>query len=76
MRNKTKGNKTQAASYKAVVASVTKEMAQPRVAGSAQLTADERSKKKRGEPTSHHTGKAAKPHIEEYGTGTPTEETS
>ena len=40
MRNKTKGKKTRAASYKAVVASVTKEMAQPRVAESAQIEAD------------------------------------
>ena len=76
VRNKTKGKRTQAASYKAVVASVTKEMAQPRVAGSAQLTADERSKKKRGGRLSHHAGKAPKPHLEEYGTGTPTGETS
>ena len=59
MRNKskTKGKRTQAASYKAVVASVTKEMAQPRVAESAQLTAAERRKKKRGERTSRHAGK-------------------
>ena len=76
MRNKTKGKTTQAASYKAVMASVTKEMAQPRVAESAQLTADEQSKKRHGKPASHHAGKAPKPRIEEYGTGTPTEETS
>jgi hypothetical protein len=76
MRNKTKGKKTQAASYKAVVASVTKEMAQPRVAESAQLIADEQSKKRHGKPASHHAGRTAKPHIEEYGTGTPVEETS
>jgi hypothetical protein len=76
MRNKTKGKKTEAASYNAVVASVTKEMAQPRVAESAQLTADEQSKKGRGKPTSHPGGRSAKPHIEKYGTGTPMEETS
>ena len=76
MRKNTKGKKTRAASYKSVVASVTREMAQPRVAESAQLTAEERSKKKRGERTSHRAGKAPKPHIEEYGTGTPAEEPS
>lgn len=81
MRKNTKGKKTngkiaRTASYKAVVASVTKEMAQPRVAESAQLTPDEPSKKKRRERTSDHPGKAPKPHIEEYGTGTPTQETS
>jgi len=37
MLNKTKGKKTEAASFKAVVASVTKKMAQPRVAESAKL---------------------------------------
>jgi hypothetical protein len=76
MRNKTKGKKTEAASYKAVVASVRREMAQPRVVESAQLTADEQSKKRQEKPTSHHAGKMAKPHVEEYGTGTPVEEAS
>jgi hypothetical protein len=47
-----------------VVASVTKEMAQPRVAESAQLTADEQSKKRRGNSTSHHAERAAKHHID------------
>jgi hypothetical protein len=54
MRNKTKGRKTEASSYDAVVAGVTKEMAQPRVAGAAQLTVGEQSKKRCGKPTSHH----------------------
>jgi hypothetical protein len=76
MRKKTKVKKAEEASYKAIVASVTKEMAQPRVAESAQLAADEQSKKSYGKTPSHHAGKAAKPHIEEYGTGTPVEETS
>jgi hypothetical protein len=77
MPNKTKGKKAEAASYKAIMASVTKEMAQPRVAESAQLAADEQKKKRFGKPANHHAGRAAKAHIEQYGTGTPTvEETS
>jgi hypothetical protein len=47
-----------------------------RVAESAQLIANEQSKKRHGRSTSHHAGRTAKPHIEEYGTGTPVEETS
>jgi hypothetical protein len=58
MRNKTKGKKTE-------------EIAQPHIAESAQLTADEQSKKRRETPTSHHVGKTAKPRVERYGTGTP-----
>lgn len=76
MRNKTKGKKTEAASYQATMASVSKEMAQPRVAESALRAADEQSKKSRGKPTSHHAERAAKPHIEHYGTGTPAVEKS
>ena len=48
MRNKTKGKKAEAARYRAIMASVTKEMAQPRVAESAQVAAAEQSKQKRG----------------------------
>jgi len=69
MRKKTKRKKTKTASYKLVVASVTKEMAQPRVAESAQVAADKRSKKRRGNPA-----RPAKAHVEQYGTGTPTVE--
>jgi hypothetical protein len=76
MRNKTSGKKTRAASYRAVVASVRKEMAQPRVAESAQVAVEEQNKKRRGKLASQHAGRAAKPHVEEYGTGTPVEETS
>jgi hypothetical protein len=74
VRSKTKDKRTGTASYKAVVASLTKEMAQPRVAESARLTTYEQSKKRREKPTSHHARKTAKPHVEEYGTGTPVEE--
>jgi hypothetical protein len=68
MRTKTKRKKTKAASYNAVVASVAKEMAQPRVAESAQA-AEEQRKKRRGKPA-----RAAKAHVERYGTGTPAAE--
>lgn len=71
MRNKKKGKKAEAASNKAIMASVTKEMAQPRVAESAQVAADEQTKKRRGKPASRHAGRAAKTHIEQYGSGTP-----
>jgi hypothetical protein len=73
MRDKTNSKKTEAAAHKVVVASVTKEMAQPRVAQSASLTADQQTKKRRGKSTSHHTERAAKRRIEQYGTGTPVE---
>jgi hypothetical protein len=68
-KKKTKAKKTRAASYKAVVASVTKEMARPRVAESAQAATDAQSQKRRGK-----AARAAKAHIERYGTGTPTAE--
>ena len=76
MRNKTKSKKSEPASDSAVLASVTKEMAQPRVAESAQLITDEQNKRRRGKPASRHAGKVAKPHIEKYGTGTPVERTT
>ena len=76
MPRNTKDRKAKIKSNKALLASVIEEMAQPRVAESAQLIADEQSKKRHGKPTSHHAGRTAKPHIEEYGTGTPVEETS
>jgi hypothetical protein len=76
MRKKTKGKKTRPASYKAVVASITKEMAQPRFAESAQVAAEEQSKKRRGKLARQRAGRVAKPHVEEYGTGTPVEETA
>jgi len=71
MPKKTEGKKAEAASYQAIMASVTKEMAQPRVAESAQVTVDARNKKRPGKPANHRAGRAAKPHIEQYGTGTP-----
>lgn len=74
MRNKTKGKKAEAASYKAIMASVTKEMAQPRVAESAQVAADEQSKKRRGKPTGLHSGREAETHIDKCGSGAPTVE--
>lgn len=74
MRNKTKGKTPEAVPYKTIMASVTKEMAQPRVAESARVAADEQSKHKRGKPTSHHAGRAAKTHIDKYGSVTPTVE--
>ena len=71
MRHKNEGKKTRAASYKAIMASVTKEMAKPRVAGSALRTADQQSKKRHGKPTRDHVRGTAKTHVEQYGTGTP-----
>ena len=76
MPRNTKDRKAKIKSNKALLASVIEEMAQPRVAESAQLIADEQSKKRHGQPAGHHAGRTAKPHIEEYGTGTPIEETS
>jgi hypothetical protein len=74
MRKKKKGKKAETASSKAIMASVTKEMAQPRVAESAQVAADGRSKKRRGKPPSRRAGRTAKTRIEQYGSGTPTVE--
>ena len=71
MRSEKKDKKSREASYKAVVASVTEEMAQPRIAKSARADADEQSRESHGKPTTQHAGGAAKPHIEQYGTGTP-----
>jgi hypothetical protein len=76
MPSNTKDRKAKITSNKVLLASVIEEMAQPRVAESAQLIAHEQSKKKHGKPASHHAGRTAKPHLEEYGTGTPVEETS
>jgi hypothetical protein len=76
MPSNKKDRKAKITSNKVLLASVIEEMAQPRVAESAQLTADQQSKKTHGKPTSLHAGRTAKPHIEEYGTGTPVEETS
>ena len=71
MRSEKKEGKARESSYKAVVAGVKEEMAQPRIAKSARANADEQSKKSHGKPTSPHAGRIAKPHIEQYGTGTP-----
>jgi hypothetical protein len=71
MRSEKKEGKARESSYKAVVAGVTEEMRQPRVAKSARADADEQSKESHGKPTTQHAGRTAKPHIEQYGTGTP-----
>jgi Cu/Zn superoxide dismutase len=71
MHREKKDEEAGVASYKAVVAGVKEEMAQPRIAKSARANADEQSKKSHGKPTSPHAGRIAKPHIEQYGTGTP-----
>jgi hypothetical protein len=76
MRNKTNGKKTRAASYRAVVASVTKEMAQPRVAESAQVAAEEQRRKRLGKLARQRAGRAAKPRVEEYGAGIPLKKTA
>jgi hypothetical protein len=75
MRYKNKVKKVKAVSNKAIMASVVKEMAKPRVAESALQVPDERSEKRHGEPVRHHARGTAKTHIEQYGTGTPTVET-
>jgi hypothetical protein len=75
MRHKNKGKKAKAASNNAIIASVVKEMAKPRIAESASHVADEQSEKRRGAPTRHQARGTAKTHIERYGTGTPTVET-
>jgi hypothetical protein len=71
MRSERKDQKTIEASYETVVARVTEEMAQPRIAKSARADADEKSKESHGKPTTQRAGRTAKPHIERYGTGTP-----
>jgi hypothetical protein len=71
MRVKTKGKKAEEASNKEILASVTEEMTQPRIAKSARTDADQPSKESHGKRTSQHAGRTAKPHIEQYGTGTP-----
>jgi hypothetical protein len=76
MPSNKKDRKAKITSNKVLLASVIEEMAHPRVAESARLTADEQGKKRHGKPASHHAGRTAKPHIEEYGTDTPVEETS
>ena len=72
MRTAERNKKPGEASYKAVIASVTEEMAQARTAKSARADADEQDKKSRGHKTTmQRSGRAAKRHIEQYGTGTP-----
>jgi len=53
------------------MATVTKEIAKPRIAKSAQVDADELSRKKHGNPARHHAGEPSKLHLEQYGMGTP-----
>jgi hypothetical protein len=71
MPREKKEEKTGVAFCQAVVAGVTEEMTQPRITKSARADADKQSKKSNGKPTSPHAGRAVKPHIEQYGTGTP-----
>jgi hypothetical protein len=71
MRNKKRDKKAREVSDRAVVASLTEEMTQSRIAKSAQADADEQSKERHGKLTTQRSGRAAKPHIEQYGTGTP-----
>ena len=71
MRGKKKDKKAKEAFDKTVVASVTDEITQSCEPKSAQVEADEQSKKRHGKPTKHHAGGAAKTHIEQYGIGTP-----
>jgi hypothetical protein len=71
MRSDEKNKKTGEESYKAVVASVTEEMAQARTAKSARVGADELIKKSHGKPATQRSGRAAKRHLEQYGTGPP-----
>jgi hypothetical protein len=71
MRSEEKNKKAGEESYKAVVASVTEEMAQVRTAKSARAGAEELNKKSHGKPATQRSGRASKRHIEQYGTGTP-----
>jgi hypothetical protein len=71
MRREEKDQKAGVASYKTVVAGVKEEMTRPRIVKSARSNAEEHSKKSHGKPASPHAGRTAKPHIEQYGTGTP-----
>jgi hypothetical protein len=66
-----KNKKARIASDKAVVASLAEEMTQSRIVKSARPDADEQSKERHVKPTTQRSGRAAKPHIEQYGTGTP-----
>ena len=71
MRSEERSKKAGEASNKAVVASVTEEMAQAHTTKSARADADEQSKESRVETTTQRSGRAAKRRVERYGTGTP-----
>jgi hypothetical protein len=71
MRSEKKDENAREASYKAVVAGVTEEMRQPRIAKSARADVGERSKENHGKSTTQNARRTAKPHTEQYGTGTP-----
>jgi hypothetical protein len=66
-----KAKKAREASDKAVFASLTEEMTQSRTAKSARADVDEQSIERHVKPTTQRSDVAAKPHIEQYGTGTP-----
>jgi hypothetical protein len=54
----------------------TEDRAQARTAKSAQPRPNEQATEKRRRPSSRHGEKSPEAHVEEYGTGTPVEETS
>jgi hypothetical protein len=71
MHREKKDKKAREVSSKAVVASLTEEMTQPRIAKSARADVDEQGNERLVKPTTQRTNRAPKPHIEQYGTGTP-----
>ena len=71
MRSTKRKKKTREAPSKEV-ASLIKEMAHVRTAKSAREDADEQTEENDGKRRRQSSGQAAKRHIEQYGTGTPT----
>jgi hypothetical protein len=71
MHREKKDKKAREVSDKAVVASLTEEMTQSRIAKSARADVDEQGNERHVKPKTQRTNRAAKPHIEQYGTGTP-----
>jgi hypothetical protein len=71
MRSEERNKKAGETSNKAVVASVTEEMAQAHTTKSARADADEQRKESRVKTTTQRSRRAAKRRIERYGTGTP-----
>jgi hypothetical protein len=71
MPNEKKDKKPKETSIGVTIESSAEELAQPRMAESAQVEADEQEGKRNGKPTRRRTQVAAEHHIEQYGTGTP-----